>query len=86
MKLFALRGSYWEAGVEGLDLRPTWTLKVCRIIAFMAIFVGLGLLFYIPLGFRYTLNPKGFGSRVSPKPSLHVRALPDPIDLKPFPT
>ena len=29
--------------------------KVCRIMAFMAIIMGLGLLFYIPLGFRYML-------------------------------
>ena len=30
----------------------TWTPKVCKIIAFMAITMGLGLLFYILLGFR----------------------------------
>ena len=31
---------------------PTWTPKVCKIMAFMAIIMGLGLLFYILLGFR----------------------------------
>ena len=30
----------------------TWTPKVCKIMAFMAILMGLGLLFYILLGFR----------------------------------
>ena len=30
----------------------TWTPKVCRIIAFLAAFGDLGLLFYILLGFR----------------------------------
>ena len=33
-------------------LNPTWTLKVCKIMAFMAIFGCLGLSFYILLGFR----------------------------------
>ena len=31
---------------------PTWTLKVCKIMDFMAILGGLGLLFYILLGLR----------------------------------
>ena len=31
----------------------TWTLKVCKIMAFMATLGGLELLFYILLGFRY---------------------------------
>ena len=31
-------------------LRLTWTPKVCKIMAFMAIIMGLGLLFYILLG------------------------------------
>ena len=35
--------------------RPTWAPKVCKIMAFMAIIMGLGLLFYILLGFRYSL-------------------------------
>ena len=38
------------------EMTPTWTPKVCRIMAFMAIMRGLGLLFYILLGFRYTLK------------------------------
>ena len=38
--------------LEQIGLKATWTLKVCRIIAFMAIIVSLGLLFYILLGFR----------------------------------
>ena len=29
-----------------------WTPKVCKIVAFMAVIMGLGLLFYILLGFR----------------------------------
>ena len=33
-------------------LRSTWTPKVCKITAFMAVIMGLGLLFYILLGFR----------------------------------
>ena len=37
------------------DKVPTWTPKVCKIMAFMAIIRGLGLLFYILLGFRYEL-------------------------------
>ena len=32
----------------------TWTPKVCKIMAFMAIIMGLGLLFYILLGSRYS--------------------------------
>ena len=31
-------------------LRLTWAPKVCEIMAFMAILLGLGLLFYILLG------------------------------------
>ena len=31
----------------------TWTPKVCKIMAFMIVIMGLGLLFYILLGFRY---------------------------------
>ena len=34
----------------------TWTPKVCKIMAFMAIIRGLGLLFYILLGFRYVIE------------------------------
>ena len=47
-------------GCQGLGLRdsgmwilnPTWTPKVCKIIAFTAVILGLGLLFYMHLGFR----------------------------------
>ena len=35
-----------------LGLGFTWTPKVCKIMAFMAVMVGLGLLFHILLGFR----------------------------------
>ena len=38
--------------ILALSLGPTWTPKVCKIMAFMAIIMGLGLLFYILLGFR----------------------------------
>ena len=34
----------------------TWTPKVCKIMTFMAIILGLGLLFYILLGFRYKFS------------------------------
>ena len=30
----------------------TWAPKVCRIMAFWAVIMGLGLLFYILLGLR----------------------------------
>ena len=33
-------------------LGSTWTPKVCKIMTFMAVIMGLGLLFYILLGFR----------------------------------
>ena len=46
-------GELWVA-----TLNTTWPPKVGKIMAFMAIIMGLGLLFYIPLGFRYTLTPK----------------------------
>ena len=55
--------------VEQHDENPssetlTWTPKVCKIMAFMAIIRGLGLFFYILLGFRYCLNPtSGAGAR-----------------------
>ena len=31
-------------------LGVTWTPKVCKIMAFMVVIMGLGLLFYILLG------------------------------------
>ena len=33
----------------------TWPPKVCKIMAFMAVIMGLGPLFYILLGFRHLL-------------------------------
>ena len=42
----------------------TWTPKVGKIIAFMAVIMGVGLLFYILLGFRYCSRaPYKFSSR-----------------------
>ena len=34
--------------------KPTWTPKVCKIMAFMASIMGLGLIFYILLGLGKT--------------------------------
>ena len=54
-------GVIWNNGKEngnyclGLrlwDLGFPWTSKVCKILALMAVTMGLGLLFYILLGFR----------------------------------
>ena len=50
----------WSEPPLGLDRRIfrvkgsgfTWTPKVCKIMALMAVIMGLGLLFYILLGFR----------------------------------
>ena len=39
-------------GIAVVALRVTWTLKVCKIMAFMAVIMGLGLLCYILLGSR----------------------------------
>ena len=41
------------AGAGASGATSTWAPKVCKIMAFMAIIMGLGLLFYILLGFRY---------------------------------
>ena len=41
------------------DLNSTWAPQVFKIMAFMAIIVGLGLLFYILWGFRYRLCTHG---------------------------
>ena len=38
--------------------RRTWTPKVCKIMAFWAIFNGFGPLFYILWGSRYLLAPR----------------------------
>ena len=42
-----------------MRLGSTWAPKVCKIMALMAIIRGLGLSFYILLGFR-----QGLGFRV----------------------
>ena len=39
---------------ETLAYTSTWTPIVCKIIAFMAVIMGLRLSFYILLGFRST--------------------------------
>ena len=39
-------------GFSGFRVWVTWTPKVCKIMALMAVIMGLGLLFYVPLGFR----------------------------------
>ena len=36
-------------------LRSSWTPELCKIMAFMAVIMGLGLLVYILLGFRFLL-------------------------------
>ena len=45
-----------EVPSEGLDFIGSSgsesTPKVCKIMAFMAVILGLGLLFYVLLGFR----------------------------------
>ena len=47
--LKGLRGS--SGNLSSLGRRIAWTPKVCKIIAFMAMIKGLGLLFCILLGF-----------------------------------
>ena len=48
------KASTWQANMNArFAIMSTWTPKVCKIMAFMAIIMGLGLLFYILLGFRY---------------------------------
>ena len=44
LRAFWVDGCNWES--------EPWTPKVCRILAFVAVILSLGLLFYIPLGFR----------------------------------
>ena len=46
----------WEGPIVHTDMRASQTLKVCKLMAFMAIIMGLGLLFYILLGFRIWLG------------------------------
>ena len=45
--------------------KPYLDPRVCKIVAFMAIIMGLGLLFYILLGFRQAWAP--------PQPHLAIR-------------
>ena len=42
----------YEAGAQLLPFKSAWAPKACKIMAFMAIIMGLGPLFYILLGFR----------------------------------
>ena len=42
----------WHALLKEVTLNPTWAPKVCKIMAFMAVIMGLGRLFYILLGSR----------------------------------
>ena len=39
-------------GIFGECGGPTWTPKVCKIMTFLVVFKGSGLLFYMLLGFR----------------------------------
>ena len=48
-------------------MMTTWAPKVCKIMAFMAIIMGLGLVFYILLGFRYMFCDETL--------NLHLQAL-----------
>ena len=41
---------------QKIRMPRTWTPKVCKIMVFMAIIGGLGPLFYILLGLRYTMT------------------------------
>ena len=43
-----------SAGRVYLEVQGTWTPKVCRIMACVAIIMGLGLLFFMLLGLRYS--------------------------------
>ena len=60
IRLFLPGSRFLDWGSGALyDLDPvqclengTWTPKVCKTLAFMAIIMGLGLSFYILLGFR----------------------------------
>ena len=55
MSRWMLRSSIANLGRTPLKRHKddtTWTSKVCKIMAFMAIIMCLGLLFYVLLGFR----------------------------------
>ena len=58
-----------ESSFEG-----TWTPKVCKMMAFLAIFGGFGLLFSIPLGSRYLVSSRASAPWVSPPKTGAVRA------------
>ena len=45
-------------------LGNAWTPKVCKIMAFLAIIRGLGLLFYIFVGFRWCFSRQDVQVRV----------------------
>ena len=49
---------------RGVHIQGTWTPKACKIMALMAVIMGLGLLSYMFWWFRYiicdTLAPGGF--------------------------
>ena len=47
-----LTGGYSPRRSRKEGLGSTWTPKVCRIMALMAVIMGLGPLLYILLGFR----------------------------------
>ena len=40
-------------GFRGLIWISSWTPKICKMTAFRAVIMGLGLLFHILLRFRY---------------------------------
>ena len=65
-----------------MGLGFTWIPKVCKIMAFMAVIMGLGLLFYILLGSRYRFPQfkaysglKGFGKLGLQVPGLCLRRI-----------
>ena len=57
-------------------METTWTPKVCKIMALMAVIMGLGLLFYILLGFRHLYCPFNSGcltrNRGTHGPEAHI--------------
>ena len=64
-----VRASLDLKDLELLGLLCTWAPKVCKIMAFKAVIMALGLFFYTLLGFRYglyyrVLKLKVFGSRI----------------------
>ena len=65
---------------------PTWTPKVCKIMAFVAIIMGLGLLFYILLEFtlrvqvpnRHILTQNLYYNYYYPEPKYLIIGYLDP--------